>query len=142
MTRAIRNTALFAVLAAGVLVVGCGGNDSTSCATETPQINNAPSCASMAPNTQVQIALEICPTCNQTDAVCNVDLSAVSQNIIHLDPLVHACTTSNSCPPSCALSGVTCSFKTPAAPGTYTLYIGDSTTPVTFQVGGSATTCG
>ncbi len=95
----------------------------------------------MMPNTTVEVSLQICPTCNQTDASCDVDLSAVSQGIIHFDTLVHACENSSSCPPSCSVSGVTCTFTTPAA-GTYNLYIGDSTTAIPFQVGGTATTCG
>ncbi len=140
MSRAIRNAAVVVLAVSGFLAVGCGGG-SSSCATETPQLNSAPSCPSMMPNTTVQVSLQICPTCNQTDAECQVDLSAVSSGIIHFDTLVHACENSNSCPPSCSVSGVTCSFTTPG-PGTYNLYIGDSTTPVTFQVGGTSTTCG
>ncbi len=141
MKRAMRSAAVLGVVAAGAFMVGCGGT-SSSCASETPQLGPAPSCGSMMANAAVQVNLHICPTCNQTDAACQVDLSAVSSGIIHLDPVVHACEDSSSCPPSCTTSGVTCSFTTPDA-GTYNLYIGDSTTAVPFTVaGGGNTTCG
>ena len=140
MTRGIRNAvSLTAVAAGALLMAACGSSD--SCATETPQLSQAPRCPPMAPNVPVQVSVQICPTCNQTDAECHVDLSAVSSNIIHFDTLVHACDPSNSCPPSCSTSGVTCSFTTPGE-GTYNLFIGDDPHAVTFTVGGSATTCG
>ncbi len=141
MNRASKTAACLAVLTAGVLLAPGCGNDTKSCASETPTVNKqASTCDGMAAGQTVQVALQICPTCNQTDAECQVDLSNVATGIIHLDPLVHACDTSNSCPPSCAASPLTCTFTSPAA-GTYSLYIGDSTTPVSFVVGGADTSC-
>ena len=141
MTRTVRTGTYFTLLVAGVLLAaGCG--DSKSCASESPTVNKQTNtCSGMAAGQSVQVALQICPTCNQTDAECQVDLSAVSTDgIIHLDPLVHACDTSNSCPPSCDASPLTCTFTSPSA-GTYSLYIGASTTPVNFTVGGANTSC-
>ncbi len=141
MSRGIRNAVSVALFTTGLFVAGCG-TDSSSCATETPQLGQAPSCPALAPNTRVQVSFQICPTCNQTDAECQVDMNGISSGIIHFDTLVHACDTSNSCPPSCSQSGVTCSFTTPG-PGNYTLYIGDSTTPYQLTVGNTgASTCG
>jgi len=142
MTRGIRTVTFFTVLVAGVLLAAGCGSESTTCASETPTVNKqASTCDSMAAGQPVQVALQICPTCNQTDAECRVDLSGVASGIIHLDPLVHACDTSNSCPPSCSASPLTCTFTSPSDPGPYNMYVGDSTTPVEFTVGGADTSC-
>ncbi|HET6436976.1 MAG TPA: hypothetical protein VFG59_02855, partial [Anaeromyxobacter sp.] len=87
------------------------------------------------------------PTCNQTDPSCQADLSQLGSGspIIQLDPIVHACESSSSCPPSCSPSGVDCTFESPGV-GTYTLLVVDPTaTPLygTLEVAGdgSAATC-
>ncbi len=139
MTRAIRNAAFFAVLTAGVLLAPGCGSDTKSCASESPTVNKQTNtCTGVGAGQTVQVSLQICPTCNQSDAECQVDLSAVDTGIIHLDPLVHACDTSNSCPPSCSASPLTCTFTAPAA-GTYNLFIGDSPNSVPFTVVGGGT---
>jgi hypothetical protein len=122
------------VAAVALVAAGCGNED--SCPTESPQIDAlAAGCIERA-GEPVNFPVRLCPTCNQTDAVCDVDLSAVraGSGEIFLDPRVEACTPSSSCSgASCQVSPLTCAFAAPATPGTYTVIVFDPSTNQTRQ---------
>jgi hypothetical protein len=121
----IRN--LIATLAAGAALLaatGCG----EKCATETPDVQGVGTCSSgLAAGQPVTVQMRICPTCNQTLPTCDVDIQG---NVIQLDPLVEACSDSNSCSTSCLVDSISCRFTAPATPGTYTLQVFDPTSGV------------
>jgi len=122
-----------AVTAAAVALfaAGCG----ESCPTESPQVSALaqPGCTEVA-GQPVSYPVRLCPTCNQTGATCDVDLSQVgSAGTIFLDPKVEACTGTGGCGPSCALNTLTCTFTAPATPGTYTVVAYDPGTNTTRE---------
>lgn len=146
-TRRLTLAAAFAaVLAAGLS--GCGGD---TCPTENPNLSGGaagvPVCTggtAVQAGATVTVSLRICPTCNQTADVCTVTLPQ-GDNIIQLDPLVQACTSSTSCPPACTLKPLGCTFTAPAA-GNYNLLVNDPASGVVMQpfqvvADGGATTC-
>ena len=125
-TRRLALAAAFAGALAASLP-GCGGE---KCPTENPTISGGaagvPVCTggtAVQAGATVTVNLRICPTCNQTADVCNVTLPQ-GDNIIQLDPLVQACDSANSCPPSCLTKAVACTFTAPAA-GAYQLLVSD-----------------
>jgi len=137
-----RRLAVLAAVASPLWLAGCDNK----CPTETPQVSSVPSCAGMAPNTQVTVQVRICPTCNQTVPECQV-LPPGADGIIQLDALVQACDPSSSCPsPSCNLNPLSCAFRSPG-PGSYTILIADGATgqpveqPFIVAAGGTNTTC-
>ncbi len=111
MTSAARLAVLSALAAS---TAGCPS--SNSCPLETPQVNALPTCTE-PPSTAISYPVRLCPTCNQTGASCAVQIAG---NDIFLDLKVEACSDPNSCGgAACALGPTTCSFTTPASPGTY-----------------------
>lgn len=125
--------ALAAILfvAAGGLVTGCGSEGvSGGCPVETPQINAIQSCTAQ-PGSTVSVLLRTCPTCNLTNPSCEVDLSGASGGTIVLDPVAERCADSSSCPPSCAVNEVVCTFTAPNTPDVYRLQVFD---PASNQV--------
>ncbi len=146
-TRRLALAAAFAgVLAASL--PGCGGE---KCPTENPTISGGaagvPVCtggSAVQAGTTVTVNLRICPTCNQTADVCNVTLPQ-GDNIIQLDPLVQACDSANSCPPSCLTKAVACTFTAPAA-GSYQLLVSDPSgvyqQPFQVVAAAGSTSCG
>jgi hypothetical protein len=125
-----RNAAVAAALV--LAAAGCGED---SCPTETPQVSAlAGSCVQVA-NQPVSYPVRLCPTCNQTGVTCDVDMSAVGPGSgdIFLDPKVEACTSANTCPPTCDLNSITCAFTAPATPGTYTVIAYDPATDTTRE---------
>lgn len=121
--------AALAFVAAGSLVIGCGGD--SGCPTETPRIDAIQGC-SVPPGTTVNVRLRLCPTCNLTGISCEVDLSGVSSaGVIVLDPVAERCEGTGSCPPSCSTNEAVCTFTAPSTPDTYTLQAFD---PATSQV--------
>jgi hypothetical protein len=126
-----RNAAIAAALM--LAVAGCG--DDTSCPTETPQVSAlAGSCVQVA-GQPVSYPVRLCPTCNQTGATCDVDLSAVGAGSgdIFLDPKVEACMSSASCPPACEVNAITCTFTAPSTPGFYTVIAFDPVSGTTRE---------
>lgn len=125
----IRNVAAVAALA--LAAAAC--NDET-CPTESPEVSALPgSCTELA-GEPVIYPVRLCPTCNQTGATCDVDMSAVSTSgDIFLDTKVEACTSSSSCPPTCEVNAVTCTFMAPSTPGTYTVIAYDAATGQTRE---------
>ncbi len=112
-------------LAAALAASGCGNN---SCPTETPAKVQAVQSCTAAPGASVSVAVQLCPTCNQSGATCSVDTSGVGSGSIALDPTVEACENVSTCPstaPSCSVGPLTCSFTAPSAPGTYQLLVYD-----------------
>lgn len=118
-----------AAVAVALFVAGCG----ETCPTEPPQVNALASSCTQIAGEPVSYPVRLCPTCNQTGATCDVDLSRVNTTgEIFLDPKVEACTGSTSCG-ACAVSPLICSFIAPAAPGPYTVIAFDPTTNGTRQ---------
>jgi hypothetical protein len=150
----MNTTCRLAVLAAAafsLVMAGCGTN---KCPTENPKISGGasgvPVCtgaAAVQAGATVTVSLRTCPTCNQTTDVCTV-LPAGSDGIIQLDPLVQACTSSSSCPPSCNLQPTTCTFTAPSTPGSYQILVYDPGTggpiqqPFEVVASGGARSCG
>ncbi len=120
--------AALAFVAAGSLVIGCGGD--SGCPTETPRIDAIQSCTAQ-PGAAVSVRLRLCPTCNLTGISCDVDLSGVSSGTIFLDPVAERCEGAGSCPPSCSTNEAVCTFTAPSASGSYNLQAFD---PATNQV--------
>jgi hypothetical protein len=117
----VRRGIAIAACAAAFGLSGCG----ETCPTETPQVQDVADCTAQA-NTTVTYPVRLCPTCNQTGASCDVDLSAAaSQGIIHLDPVVEACNSANTCPPGCDVQPFSCTFTAPSQPGTYEVLVFD-----------------
>jgi hypothetical protein len=125
-----RNAVLVVALAA--VAAGCDGD---TCPTETPQVSALPgSCTELA-GQPVSYPVRLCPTCNQTGAICDVDMSAVGAGTgdIFLDPKVEACSDATSCPPACELNAITCTFSAPAIAGTYTVIAFDPASGATRE---------
>jgi hypothetical protein len=123
------------VMAAAVIgaAVGLTGCPADSCPLETPQVNALPSCIE-PPSQAITYPVRLCPTCNQTGASCDPDLSQVSSGIIFLDIKVEACSDSNSCGGAgCAPGPTTCAFTTPAAQGTYRVITSNAATGGTME---------
>ncbi len=121
--------AALAFVAAGSLVIGCGGD--SGCPTETPRIDAIQSCTAQ-PGATVSVRLRLCPTCNLTGITCEVDLSGVaSSGTIFLDPVAERCEGTSSCPPACSNNEAVCTFTAPSTSDTYTLQAFD---PATNQV--------
>jgi predicted small lipoprotein YifL len=105
--------------AAALGLSACG----EKCPTETPQVDAVANCTATAGST-VTVPVRLCPTCNQSAASCDVDLSqATSSGSILLDPVVEACESSNSCPPGCSLNSINCTFTAPSQLGSYELIV-------------------
>lgn len=137
MPTATRRLTLAAAFAA-VLVVGLAGCGGDTCPTENPNLSGGaagvPVCTggtAVQAGATVTVNLRICPTCNQTADVCTVTLPQ-GDNIIQLDPLVQACTSSTSCPPQCLFRPMGCTFTAPAA-GSYQLLVNDPASGVVMQ---------
>ncbi len=133
-----------AVLVATVIsvAVGVSGCPSNSCPMETPGVgtNPVPSSCTALPGAQVTYPVRICPTCNQTAPTCAADLSAVNTtHEIFLDTKVEACNGSSSCPPSCQLDAITCTFTAPSGTGTYTMIVVDGATGQPISPAGQLT---
>ncbi len=111
-----------AVVAAAVAFVAAGcGND--TCPTETPQVSQVADCT-VRPGAAVSYPVQLCPTCNQTGATCDVDTSAAgTTHDIFLDPRVEVCTQGNTCPPTCEVAAFACAFTAPSAEGDYTVSV-------------------
>lgn len=113
-----------AALAAFGGLAGCG----EKCNTEpVAKVEDAEDCTA-APGTPVTVRVQLCPTCNQTGATCDVD---VQGNAIQLDAVVEACEDVTSCPtqePSCQVAPLACQFTAPSAPGTYDVVAYDAQT--------------
>jgi hypothetical protein len=141
--------AVAVVSAAALLATGCG----EKCKTETPQqVEALPSnCTAIEPGATVTVGIRLCPTCNQTGAVCDVDTSqADAFRRIQLDPQVEACEDVTSCgsaAPACLTNAIPCTFRAPTAPATYTIFAydpaSDQTVEESFVVapGGTQTSC-
>lgn len=113
-----------AALAAFGGLAGCG----EKCNTEpVARVEAAESCTA-APGTPVTVRVQLCPTCNQTGATCDVD---VQGDAIQLDPVVEACEDVTTCPtqePSCQVAPLPCRFTAPAEPGAYQVVAYDAQT--------------
>ena len=134
MTKRIAIAAIVAALAA------CGSND--KCPTQSPKLSEMGTGCVVRPGTAVSYPLRLCPTCNQSGATCSVDMSAVSQGEIFLDPTVEACTSGTSCgPATCDTNPFSCTFTAPTVEGDYhvTVVNGDTNTPVTQTLTVSST---
>ncbi len=105
------------VVAAALAAAACS---SEKCPTETPGVNTVSASCTVLSGSTVNYPIKLCPTCNLTNVTCEVDLSAVGQGQIFLDPKAEACSDSSSCPPSCSFSNDTCAFTAPAV-GNYTV---------------------
>jgi hypothetical protein len=123
----LRSRIVDVVITAVALVAlhGCG----ETCPTETPaKVDRIGSCVAQ-PGATVSVPVQLCPTCNQSGATCDVDLSAVaSSGTIQLDPTVEACENVTTCAtptPSCEVSPFTCTFAAPMEPGDYDLIVFD-----------------
>ncbi|HSD21108.1 MAG TPA: hypothetical protein VLC54_13770 [Anaeromyxobacter sp.] len=127
----VRRGIAIAACAAAVGLSGCG----ESCPTETPKVEAfATSGCTATPGATVTVPLRLCPTCNQTAASCDVDVSQASRsNEIFLDPVVEACQSASSCPPTCDPNAINCSFAAPSQPGRYDLIVFDPATNTTLQ---------
>jgi hypothetical protein len=138
----LRRVIAITACAAAVGLSGCGD----SCPTETPKVEAfATSGCTATPGSLVTVPLRLCPTCNQTAASCEVDLSQASSGDIFLDPVVEACESATSCPPTCDPNAVNCSFAAPS-PGAYRLIVFDPSTNSSIQtplqvVAGGSTSC-
>ena len=131
MTKRIAIAAIVAALAA------CGSND--KCPTQSPKLSEVGNCTAR-PGAAVGYPLRLCPTCNQTGATCDVQMSGTD---IFLNPTVEACTSGTSCgPATCDTNPFTCTFTAPAAEGTYNVTVvnGDTgaTVPRTLTVSATA----
>jgi hypothetical protein len=118
-----------AVTTLALVATGCGTED--SCPTESPDVAAVPNCT-VRPGAAVSYPVQLCPTCNQTGAVCDVDLSAASSGDIFLDPRVEACTPSSTCPgtaPACDASPLLCPFTAPTVEGDYVVTLVDASSP-------------
>ncbi len=144
----VRSAGIVAVLAA--VVVGGAGCPS-SCPLESPQVDPSalPASCTAAAGQPVTYPVRLCPTCNQTSASCDVNLSGVGAGSgpIYLDTKVEACSGSASCPASCQTNPIGCTFNAPAMPGTYTVIVYDGTSGNTQQsqltvTAGGAASCG
>lgn len=127
----MRKPFVIAAVAVGLVATGCNED---KCPTESPQVSAlAQSCTQRA-GEPVTYPVRLCPTCNQTGATCDVDMSAVGNGsgAIFLDPKVEACDVANSCPPACELNAINCTFTAPA-PGEYTILAFDPTTNATKE---------
>ena len=142
MTRANRNAALSALLAAGALAgAGCGAQ---SCTNVTPDVNEAPTSCSFAPSQQVNVYVRWC-SCNSSVA-CDVSYNS---GTYLLDPKISSCDAScPSNPDSCGLdSVVSCTFTTQPIGdiNTYTILIhgasADDSASMTVS-GSGGTSCG
>jgi hypothetical protein len=133
----LRRMIVIPACAIAVGLSGCG-EVTSGCPTETPKVEAfATSGCTATPGSTVTVPLRLCPTCNQTGASCDVDLSEASSGDIFLDPVVEACESANSCPPTCDQNAINCSFAAPP-PGSYRLVVfdpaSDSTIVTTLQV--------
>jgi hypothetical protein len=126
------NGRIQALAAAAALVAlgglaGCG----EKCNTEpVARVDDAQSCT-VSPGAPVTVGVRLCPTCNQTGATCDVDVSQVSSGIIQIDPIVEACEDVTSCPsptPSCQVAPLPCSFTAPTTPDVYDIRVYDTAT--------------
>lgn len=134
MTRTTRAAKTMAVaLAAAGLLAGCGA---TTCPTEAAAVNTsaAPQCAAPAPQT-VSVTVQLCDYCSLTSPTCDVDLSALATNEIHLDTMWEACPDNSSCATS-RCEAVTCTFS--VAPGTYTVYANTTASLASFTLNTSS----
>lgn len=120
-----------AVTAAAVALVAAGCGE--SCPTESPQVSALAAGCTQVAGQPVDYPVRLCPTCNQTAASCDVDLSQVGSGTIFLDPKVEACTGSSGCPPACSLNTLTCTFVAPATPGSYSVLAYDPGSNTTRQ---------
>lgn len=116
------------LIAAAAALAGCPSSE--PCPLESPQVSAIPGACTEVAGQPVTYPVRLCPTCNQTGASCVVDLSAVGAGSgdIFLDTKVEACTGSGSCPPSCAVNAISCTFNAPATPGTYNVIALDGAT--------------
>ncbi|WP_242346909.1 hypothetical protein [Anaeromyxobacter terrae] len=137
----LRRIIAIGACAAAVGLSACG----EKCPTETPRVDALAGCTA-APGSTVTVPLRLCPTCNQTAASCDVDMSqATTSGVIQLDPVVEACESANSCPPGCDLNAINCTFAAPSQPGTYQLLVynpaTNTTIPNTLVVASGPTSC-
>lgn len=137
MTRAFRNAAFLAALAAGVLLApGC--QQSNDC-NLTPDVNHAPTSCTLAPSSTVTVNVKWC-SCG---ASTTCDVVNAGGGVFQLEPKVNSCDA--SCPPNpttCPFDSVQCVFTTPAS-GSYNLYVisGQTFVNVPLNIGGSDLTC-
>lgn len=114
----VRNAAIAAL---ALLAAACGED---TCPTESPQVSQVADCT-VRPGAAVTYPVQLCPTCNQTGATCDVDTSAVGPGSgdIFLDPKVEVCTAATSCPPTCDVTPFACTFDAPTVEGNYTVSV-------------------
>lgn len=103
--------------AVALLAAGCG----ETCPTETPRLSQVANCT-VRPGDTVSYPIQLCPSCNQSGAACQVDIQG---STIQLDPTVEACTSATGCPDnSCqVVPQLLCTFKAPMAAGTYDVFV-------------------
>jgi hypothetical protein len=110
--------ALGAAIAVSVSVSGCG--DDNTCPAESPQVSALSTNCSAVANTTVSFPVRLCPSCNQTLAGCDVDMSGATATggLIFLNPTVEACEPPSSCSggPTCLANPTACTFTAPNAP--------------------------
>ncbi len=125
----LRRIIAIGACAAAVGLSACG----EKCPTETPRVDAVAGCTA-TPGSTVSVPLRLCPTCNQSAASCDVDLSqATSSGTIQLDPVVEACENANSCPPGCDLNAINCTFAAPSQVGTYEILVYNPATNTTIS---------
>jgi hypothetical protein len=111
---------LAAALGASIAVSLSGCGDANSCAAESPQVSALSTNCSAVANTTVSFPIRLCPSCNQTLAGCDVDMSnaTATGGVIFLNPTVEACEPPSSCSggPTCLANPTTCTFTAPNAP--------------------------
>jgi hypothetical protein len=130
MTRAFRNAAFIAALAAGVaLAPGCGSNNDCNV---TPDVSAHPASCTLAPNTTVTVRANWC-SCGSS---ISCDALPEKGGVIQLEPRVAACDA------DCPAQAVDCTFTAPAE-GSYFIYFisGSGFESVPLTVTGGNTTC-
>lgn len=139
MTRANRNLAVLALVAAGAfLAAGCGSNSDCNV---MPDLRTAPSACSFPADSTVTVKVRWCSCSSSIE--CVVTNEGMGQ--FQAEPKVNACDAScDTSGSSCGVDVVPCVFRTPTSGSSFTLYVrgaqADGT--VSFDIAGSNPSCG
>jgi hypothetical protein len=136
MTRA---RAAAVAIASAALFAGCG----EECPTAAADVEALPASCSLAADQTVTMYVQLCPHCNETNPICDPDLSDVSggSGTIFLDTRWETCEENEDCElPGCNVGGVACTFSVP--PGTYTVATPNGMTEEIVVEAGGDPSCG